>query len=238
MTPLDHLLIVLLFVAQPILSRRSYLASVRRIATGEPPERSRRYWETMAMEWLLLAILFAVWIDASRSFELLGFVQPSGTGFWVAASVLLVAALLMFLSGERAGSLSQAQRDEQRKSFGDLGYFLPQSNDELRTFYKLSITAGVVEEIVFRGFVLWYLQNFMSIWAAVAVSSIAFGLAHSYQGFAGIIRTAIVGAVLGSLFVTSGSIWLPVLAHILIDVTQGRQVREIYRDLPEPVRSS
>ncbi len=230
MTLLDHLLVALLFLVLPVVGRHDHAGSVKRIAAGEPADRSRRYWQTIGMEWLSLAILFAVWIDASRSFEMLGFVLPSGTGFWISAAAVTVSVLLMFLSGSRASRLTQAQRDEHRRSFGDLGHFLPQSNEELRTFYQLSVTAGIVEEIVYRGFVLWYLQNFMGIWPAVAVSSIAFGLAHSYQGLAGILRTGLVGAVLGVLFALSGSIWLPIVAHILIDVTQGRQLREIYRD--------
>lgn len=234
MTPLDHLLIALLFLVFPVVSRYDYAASVRRIAAGEPADRSRRYWQTIGMEWLLLAILFAVWIDASRSLESLGFVPPSGTAFWVSAAVVTLAVLLMFLSGRRAVDLTQTERDEHRRSFGDLGYFLPQSNEELLTFYRLSVTAGIVEEIIYRGFVLWYLQHFMDIWPAVVVSSIAFGLAHSYQGLAGMLRTGLVGAVLGALFAISGSIWLPIVAHILVDATQGRQLREIYRDVPEP----
>ena len=238
MNPLDHLLIALLFLVFPVVSRYDYAASVKRIAAGEPADRSRRYWQTIAIEWLLLAILFAVWIGANRSLESLGFVPPSGAAFWISAAVVTAAVLLMFLSGQRARDLTQAERDEHRQSFGDLGYFLPQSGEELGTFYRLSITAGIVEEIIYRGFVLWYLQHFMSIWPAVAVSSIAFGLAHSYQGPGGMLRTGLVGAVLGALFAISGSIWLPIIVHILIDVTQGRQLREIYRDVPEPVGAS
>jgi membrane protease YdiL (CAAX protease family) len=234
MTPLDHILIAILFVVQPVVGRYNYVAELKRIAAGEHSDRVRLYWQTIGVEWLFLTILFAVWIDASRSFELLGFVPPSGAGFWLSTSVVTVSVLLLFLAGNRVSELSQAERDEQRASFGNLGHFLPQSNQELRVFYQLSVTAGIVEEIVFRGFMLWYLQHFMGIWPAVAVSSLAFGLAHSYQGLAGIVRTGLAGAVLGVLFAISGSIWLPIAAHILVDVTQGRQLREIYRDVPEP----
>jgi membrane protease YdiL (CAAX protease family) len=68
----------------------------------------------------------------------------------------------------------------------------------------------------------------------VLVSSVAFGLAHSYQGLGGIMRTGLVGLAFGALFVFSGSIWLPIVGHILVDVLQGRQLREIYRDVNEP----
>ena len=48
------------------------------------------------------------------------------------------------------------------------------------------------------------------------------------------IRVALIGLAFGALFVFSGSIWLPIVAHILVDVLQGRQLREIYRDVDEP----
>lgn len=85
--------------------------------------------------------------------------------------------------------------------------------------------------IVCRGFVLWYLTTFMSIWPAVFASSIVFGLCHSYQGFSGIIRTGLIGLTFGALFVISGSVWLPIIGHILLDMLQGRQIREVYRDV-------
>ena len=46
-------------------------------------------------------------------------------------------------------------------------------------------------------------------------------------------RTGLVGLAFGVLFVVSGSIWLPIVGHILVDVLQGRQLREIYRDVDE-----
>ena len=85
---------------------------------------------------------------------------------------------------------------------------------------------------MFRGFVLWYLTLVMPVWGAILVSSIAFGLGHSYQGASGILRTGLAGIAFGVLFVISGSIWLPIVAHALLDWMQGRQIREIYRDVP------
>ena len=82
-------------------------------------------------------------------------------------------------------------------------------SDLVRAFDStaLSITAGVVEEIVYRGFVLWYLANFMPLWAALLLSSVFFGLGHSYQGKSGALRTGLVGLVFAILYVMSGSIW-------------------------------
>ena len=79
----------------------------------------------------------------------------------------------------------------------------------------------------------------MPLWAAVIVSSLAFGLAHSYQGVQGMMKTGFAGVVLALLYVGSGSIWLPILAHMLLDLLQGLAIRELYREPPSgdlPVR--
>ena len=111
--------------------------------------------------------------------------------------------------------------------------FLPHTNRELRSFYGVSITAGIVEEIVYRGFVLWYLALVMPLWAAVVVSSVAFGLGHSYQGTSGVARVTAVGLAFGVFYVFTGSIWLPILAHAIVDVLQGAAISEVLRENEE-----
>ena len=57
------------------------------------------------------------------------------------------------------------------------------------------MTAGVCEELVYRGFMIAYFSAALgvSFWVAAVLSSVAFGIAHFYQGPAGILRTGLVG---------------------------------------------
>jgi len=233
MTLFDHFLILVLFLVQPIHGWLSFQRYLKKIAAGEPANRPRLYRETQILEWGFLAVLLAVFFGLSRDMSTLGFVSAGGTGFWICAGLIAVGSVALILSTKSSRQLSQSERDKQRASLGDLGHFLPQNDEDLASFYRVSVTAGIVEEIVFRGFVLWYLTFFMPIWPAVLVSSVAFGLVHGYQGLGGIMRTGLVGLAFGALFVFSGSIWLPIIGHILVDVLQGRQLREIYRDVDE-----
>jgi membrane protease YdiL (CAAX protease family) len=52
----------------------------------------------------------------------------------------------------------------------------------------------------------------------VAVGAVAFGLAHAYQGIAGIVTTGVLGGVMAGLYLGTGSLLLPVLLHTLIDL--------------------
>ena len=75
----------------------------------------------------------------------------------------------------------------------------------------------------------WYLGHYMPLWAVVAVSSIAFGLGHSYQGPGGALKAGLVGVAFGILYIATGTIWVPIIAHALFDALQGAAAHEVLR---------
>lgn len=81
----------------------------------------------------------------------------------------------------------------------------------------VALLAGLSEEALFRGVVQTALVAHLPLLAAVAVTAALFGVAHwitpTYAFLAGI-----VGAYLGALFVLSGNLLVPVVAHALYDV--------------------
>lgn len=83
--------------------------------------------------------------------------------------------------------------------------------------------AAFGEEMVFRGYFMHRVVDVSGNtrwgWAvALVVSSALFGLAHRYQGPAGMIATACIGAVLGLLYVYSRrNLWAVILCHAIVD---------------------
>jgi membrane protease YdiL (CAAX protease family) len=69
----------------------------------------------------------------------------------------------------------------------------------------------------------------MPLWGAVIVSSIFFGLGHSYQGVNGAVRTGLIGLAFAILYVGTGSIWIPIVVHALLDILQGGMILETFR---------
>jgi membrane protease YdiL (CAAX protease family) len=132
--------------------------------------------------------------------------------------------------------MNEADRSKQIAALGDLAHLLPRTGRDFRYFVALSITAGIAEEILYRGFALWYLQLYLPLWAAVLVSSTAFGLGHSYQGIAGVLRTGLAGLAFAILYLVTGSIWLPIAAHIAVDILQGAAIFELLRRTQGDVR--
>jgi membrane protease YdiL (CAAX protease family) len=229
MAIVDHLFIFLLFVVQPIYGAISFRRYIARVNAGQAADRVKLYRQTIIMQWIALAVLAVVWYLYGRPLANVGFTTPSGTGFWIGLGVVtLVIAYLLYAWRE-----SKHEKDgkllAQLESLGDLIHFLPQTKRDLNYFVAASITAGTVEEIIYRGFVLWYLSFLMPLWAAILLSSIIFGCGHGYQGISGGIKTGLVGLAFALLYVGTGSIWLPIIAHILLDIIQGAAILEAIR---------
>jgi hypothetical protein len=138
----------------------------------------------------------------------------AGWGIALLASALLIAQVAT-LRGNEAG-LSIV-----RKKLASVEGLLPRTPVELRLFLAVSLAAGVCEEIVYRGYLLAYLDSLVGPAGAVLGSTLLFGLAHAYQGAAGIVRTGVVGLVLAGAYVVTGNLLAPVVLHVVIDVTSG-----------------
>jgi membrane protease YdiL (CAAX protease family) len=83
--------------------------------------------------------------------------------------------------------------------------------------------AAFVEEMVFRGYLIGRITDLVGetrigLTVAVAVSSVAFGVAHAYQGPAGMVATGTIGFVMGLLYLYSArDLWTVILCHALVD---------------------
>lgn len=230
MTHVDHLFLFVLFVVQPIYGLISYRRYLARIRAGQSPDRVSMYRWTAITQWIALAALITAWYWLGRPLSDLGFVQAGGTGFYVGVALLLGACGLLLFGWRQSKAMTEDERSEQVQALGDLVHFLPRRTRELHAFFKLSFTAGVVEEIIYRGFLIWYLGLVMPLWAAVVTSSILFALGHSYQGPGGVAKTGLIGLVFGAFYVLTGSIWLPIAGHILLDALQGLTIIEVLRE--------
>ena len=84
----------------------------------------------------------------------------------------------------------------------------------------LGIGTGIVEEAVFRGFIMTSLERRWNRWAAVLLPSVLFGLVHiigSELDMLSIVQLVLAGTMVGVMFslvaLESGSIWNGALIH-------------------------
>lgn len=80
-------------------------------------------------------------------------------------------------------------------------------------FITLVVLAPVAEEILFRGYLFGKLRKLVPLWVAILITSILFGLIHGAWNLA--IDTFALSIVLCLLRVSTGSLWAPILLHMM-----------------------
>jgi len=172
------------------------------------------YERTMLFEWALLGlVLVGVWWHGSSLLAVLGerwrspwqFLRDLGIG------------LLFLMVTITTGSMLSHGGDNSATQL-----LLPRGRTEMWLWVALSISAGICEEALFRG----YLQRqFIAITgniaAGIILSAAAFGAAHGYQGWARALQIALLGAMGGVLAYWRKSDRPGMFAHALQDILGG-----------------
>lgn len=185
--------------------------------------KRRMYSDIIIVQWMLVMIIVVYWIITKRSLNKLFFLDKPlitfSTGFlWVFGLGIVfcsVLALILVFSKTVREKFSGTPTDE------NIQFLLPSTIRDRLLFLWVAITAGVCEEFIFRGVVVYYFSHLpfeLPIITMGIVSSILFGIIHLYQGWKGVLLTTYLGVILFFLFVGTGYLWIPIVIHILIDV--------------------
>lgn len=87
------------------------------------------------------------------------------------------------------------------------------------------VIGGLLEEILFRGFLITRISTFlradkMGNCLALFLTSLLFGLCHLYQGWSGVISTGLIGFIFGIIFLTfNKNLWYSILTHGFVNAT-------------------
>ena len=179
--------------------------------------------ETIALLWLLCAACLMAWLASGRTLDALGL--GPGEGWRALIAWALGAGGAVWLLADTRRTLASGERREklaaQMQAAGGLGYFDLRTPREAGVFQTMAVTAGLTEEIIFRGFALLALTLVLPLWAAALVSAVIFILFHAYQGMAGMVRITQITVVLTALVVFGGTLWPAILVHIVVDMVGG-----------------
>ncbi|KAA3659286.1 MAG: CPBP family intramembrane metalloprotease [Calditrichaeota bacterium] len=91
-------------------------------------------------------------------------------------------------------------------------------------FYT-SLSAGFIEEIIFRGIIFRIMQESLGSWIAIAVSAALFGFGHAANPNATLYSSIAIaleaGILLGAAFMYTRKLWLAIGLHFAWNFTQG-----------------
>ena len=190
----------------------SILQASAAAALTELPSRLKLYGSTMLGLWGLAIATAVAASESGITPRLLGVVELPWLTFlvWTAAATAAVAALVLVF-----------------KAFGIretpmLQHLIPERGSEKAVFVGVCITAGICEELVFRGFLIAALQVATgSLPLATVLSAGAFGLAHAHQDATGALRATLLALVLSAPLIVTGSLYPGIAAHALVDLAGG-----------------
>lgn len=175
------------------------------------------YLSSSATLWALAAVTLAGARAAGMGAADLGLVGL-GVGEAVGWTVAAVAG---------AVGLAAAWRALRVRESPVLVLLLPRTPVEKALFVGVSLSAGVGEEVVFRGFLVPALAAATGYgWLAVALAAAVFGVVHAYQNPAGVVRAGLLGVLLTVPLLATESLVPSMLAHFLYDVLAGLWLAE------------
>jgi membrane protease YdiL (CAAX protease family) len=225
LAPIWHtVVIVLVLLVNSSLS--AWLSSRAMLGSGTVTEKMRilQYLATIALELVLLGF---VWIGLrlkkTTIRELIGGRWDSPESFLLDFAIAfvfwMIAYGILIGLGFAMGLAKPGQIDSAKKLAGMLA---PHTLPGLGLFVLLSVTAGFVEEIIFRG----YLQRQFAvlsgnIYVGLVGSALVFGAGHGYEGIRRMILIFVFGTMFGLLALWRKSLRPGMIAHALHDSSQG-----------------
>jgi membrane protease YdiL (CAAX protease family) len=182
------------------------------------PNRVSIYLITMFVEWVFFAlVVVGVRRSGASVFLVIGdrwrSVRQLLRDIGIAVSFWLVALTLLWIFGKLLRIDKHAP---------NLQFIYPHGRAEIALWIAVSVTAGICEETIFRG----YLQRqFMALTksapAGIFLAAAAFGAGHAYQGFRMTILLGLFGAMFGILAHWRGTVRPGMIVHAWQDSLGG-----------------
>ena len=207
------------------------------------PNRLMTYGTTAAMEMLLFGwVAFGLRLGRTPLRSLFGAVGKGARAVfidlgiagavWIVSLVVLGTMGLLWTSVDVAvsqwhrsdhGGPAGAVASRHQESLRVVEQLAPSSGTEIAGWVMLCGLAGMIEEVVFRG----YLQSQFAAWTnggmawGVALSALLFGAAHGYQGIRNMFLLVVFGVLFSVLAIRRRNLRAGIFAHGWHDLISG-----------------
>jgi membrane protease YdiL (CAAX protease family) len=201
-------------LVEPFL-RTNFYRMLKKQLNIEATARILFYRTQILWEWSWVVVLVVIAIPIPEPLKWMGLTIPNQFGWIILAALLLGIGLSTFLLRRNPRAMAAMQRSMEASSI-----LLPSTSRERKWFAATAITAGICEELLYRGFLMHYLPStFPTLdWLTVSIiSGIIYGLSRAYQGMRGILQTALTGFSFAIVFYLGGSLLPAMVFHALAE---------------------
>ncbi len=131
----------------------------------------------------------------------------------------LLGGVLASIAIGALASKALGARKQSTMVVGDVQPLMPRNGAEIAHSLLFATNAGFSEELFFRLLLPLLIAMIIgNALVAILASAVVFGLVHIYQGWVGVVATTILAVLLSALYLGTGSIWIAIVAHVLLDV--------------------
>ena len=219
---IDHILAFILCVGIPLygaLQRQDGFSNI----SFSSEQKKRIYISGSFSLFIMGTLVMLVWLLFKRPLGEIGLTQPSNFRSWWWMTIVFAGIYML----DTVITLSSKKGiDKTVDNWKKKTPFLPTKTNELPEYFLLCFSAGVFEEIAYRGYLVnycWYLfdgNNYQQIFAII-LPAFVFSLAHFYQGTKAVFKIFILAVFFGYLFLYSGSLLIVMILHFLVDAIGG-----------------
>ncbi|KAA3619572.1 MAG: CPBP family intramembrane metalloprotease [Calditrichaeota bacterium] len=210
MFPLVRAIIAIVMVVVATMVIGNILKWVGSSLFGEtPPELWRLLANIIVVIFACLSYsAFVIYIERRKESELAldGALKETGLGVAIGAGLIAAVVGIIWVAGSY-----------QVHSVNDLQALI-------KPFYT-SLSAGVIEEIIFRAIIFRIMQESLGSWIAIAFSALFFGFGHAANPnatlFSSIAIALEAGILLAAAFMFTRRLWMVIGIHFAWNFTQG-----------------
>jgi len=180
----------------------------------------RTYAYIILSEWAFVITL--LWLSHKHGLSISDLGENLGNMNSTVITTIVLLAIFAIMVFFNVRQLRKMKLEKLETELGPLKMFLPSNKPEFIAFILIAFTAGICEELLYRG----WLQNLLvygtgSVWIGLVVGAIIFGFGHAYQGKMGIVQTGIYGLILGGVFIFTKSLVAGQVLHVIVDAVNG-----------------
>ena len=190
------------------------------------------YRETIIWSWIPVLIIVLLFPLSNMTLKNIGvkwiYIGASSLNNWI--KYLLIGLYFLYLL-YNIYSIIILKYNKKSRSItaatipNDFRLFFPITSKEKSIWDFVAISAGITEEIIYRGYLFYALGIIfphISIILILLITTIIFGIGHIYQGKEAI-KSTLIGFILGIFYIVFNSI----IPLIIIHIAQDLVVRDI-----------
>jgi membrane protease YdiL (CAAX protease family) len=176
-----------------------------------------------------------VWAEPALPLRDLGLIPPRR--LWRALGIGIAVGFALFLANRLLLTPLLEHITGERRNLSSFDYLRGNLLALLKLLPVIWVTAGVCEEIVYRGYMITRIEKLLGNlrfagFFGCLISAVVFGASHWYQGAVGMLITGTLGLAFGVVFLWQGrNLWANMAAHILAN-TIGLSFTSLNWDRP------